>query len=291
MKPQQEPHRGEIEGVEREAAGEQPKVDKGKGRAPEAGADLLQRPPNPLGNEALSALPRGLGRQARGQVARAARQISLLPGPPNFRIGRLIANTNRPGFPIHETMDIEEPNFKLAVGNYLLYLKDDPFATRSRFRNIAGDAGIIPHRRIQEISIPWGLPMHLPLAENGTPIQITLAIEPGEHFLDLRGNEAWRAVLSVDRHFSRVSAPALNPQWKVNKFPWNLKVDTRWLTQWDGAWSDCARENDLRDLRDDLCQYRDRLADLWNRDHGLSDHDNYTSAINLLVEKNRRPGR
>ena len=50
--------------------------------------------------------------------------------------------------------DLQDPEFTVNFGDYLLHLGHDPAAWISSFRNMAGREGLVPVRMIQDIHLP-----------------------------------------------------------------------------------------------------------------------------------------
>jgi len=100
-------------------------------------------------------------------------QYEATPPPiGNFRISRLIRNADKAGQEWRSEIVLDDPNFTVGYGDYLLRLDDDALALQGLFRNMAGQDGTVPIRMTQRVFRPWGLPSRIPLDRNGAGLPI-----------------------------------------------------------------------------------------------------------------------
>lgn len=189
--------------------------------------------------------------QARPEVS----QNRLQPrrDPPNFRIARLIRNADKAGGERASEVALQDPNFTVNFGDYLLHLDNNPGAIQSQFRNMAGQEGIVPHRMIQDVDLPWGLPTTIPIVTDGVGIPIAFATEVVRRFtpagvVNVAQNEAFlvdyittavpdqgvnairvfRNVINAERLSVTIRDRALNRRCE---YPWSLRISAEWIAQ------------------------------------------------------------
>jgi hypothetical protein len=186
--------------------------------------------------------------------------------PGNFRITRLIRNTDKAGQERESEIDLQDPNFAVNFGDYLLHLEDNRITLHARFRNVAGQEAIIPTRMTRNIAQPWGLNRYIPIVDDdrvGIPISFATqamrsadglgGVELNEAILDLgvsaeneldlesaqliadhlgnnvdASNDVYHDVIDVDRQIYTMQQTTLERRYE---FPWNLHVDKNWLNQ------------------------------------------------------------
>jgi hypothetical protein len=73
-------------------------------------------------------------------------EVTLPPRLGNFRISRLIRNTDKAGQERRSEIFLDDPNFTVDYWDYLLRLDDDALALQGLFRNMAGQDGTVPIR-------------------------------------------------------------------------------------------------------------------------------------------------
>lgn len=214
-----------------------------------------QTPPESNGN-----VQESCGRGGQRISAASARR------PGNFRIARLIRNADKAGQERESEVDLQDPNFAVNFGDYLLHLEDNRIALHARFRNIAGQEAIIPTRMTRNVAQPWGLGHYIPIDDdNGVGISIAFAtqvmrsaeglggVELNEAILDLgvsaengldlesaqliadhlgnsvdASDNVYHDVIDVDRQIYTMQQTTLE---RHHEFPWSLHVDENWLNQ------------------------------------------------------------
>jgi len=190
----------------------------------------------------------------------------------NFRIFRLIRNTDKAGQERQPPFDISHPRFTVNYGDYLLRLDNEHLALTGQFRNMAGQEGGVPIRMTQKMFMPWGLPGHIPLVEDGEGLPIVFSKSPARDAagnLGISHNEALFGgfidpnreedkaeqdpkvvVMDVDRRTIKVRNSLLETRYK---YPWNLRVHFASL-------NDAAREELIyaADAADERGAYREQ---------------------------------
>jgi hypothetical protein len=189
--------------------------------------------------------------QYRPESSQSRRQTPH--GPPNFRIARLIRNSDGAGGERASEVELQDPNFTVNFGDYLLHLDNDLHAFQPRFRNMAGQEGTVPRRMTQDIPLPWGLPTTIPVVADGIGIPIAFATEvmrrqAPQGVVNVARHEAFlvdydhlgvldqgakqtvifRNVISVGRSCVTIRQRALYQQYQ---YPWELKIDAEWLAR------------------------------------------------------------
>jgi hypothetical protein len=155
----------------------------------------------------------------------------------NFRISRLIRNADKSGQERRSEIVLDDPNFTVGYGDYLLRLDDDALALQGLFRNMASQDGTVPIRMTQRVFRPWGLPSRIPLDRNGAGLPIAFSTRAARNAAEGWGivrNEALFVgdpdteedvkvdILDVDRRLMSLPRRSLEKRYQ---YPWNLRID------------------------------------------------------------------